>query len=287
MISGDDGIEIAKKDQVDAAAAAVSWRKRMMTEGGPGHTDEVDARGLLLLISGFGIQDQVFKIQDIMDLIRASNVKGISAALRRSVFLIQKIPEVIALMVKNNLELEAADVAHAFGLEDKCHPRTFLRNDIRNIQDGFSFQMGHENVRTPESLEEIDVSNKPEQTDILNKPEEIDFLKQPEQIDICRSPEQIDVLQKPEEINTSKKPVLSALQLLCRSMKSKGMKKHITKHYSKMINLRGEISNALKLAENPAKLVLNSVCRFSVQGSKRFCMPPVSHQKKEKCRKFG
>ncbi|XP_076882639.1 uncharacterized protein LOC143531175 [Bidens hawaiensis] len=209
MISSDDGIEIATRDQEDAAVAAANWRKRMMTEGGPGHTDEVDARGLLLLISGFGIQDQVFKIQDIMDLIKASNAKGVSTALRRSVFLMPKIPEVIDLMVKNNLEVEAADVAHAFGLEDKCHPQsilgTFLHKDIRHIQDGSLFQTGHEHVRTPESLEEIDVSNKPEQTDILNKPEEIDILKKPEQTDICISPEQIDVLQKPEEIDTSKK----------------------------------------------------------------------------------
>ncbi|KAJ0750984.1 hypothetical protein HanLR1_Chr05g0188111 [Helianthus annuus] len=74
MISG-DVIEIAKSDVEYAAQAAVNWRKRMMREGGPRQADEVDARGLLLLISGFGIQDHVFEIRDIVDLIRASNVK--------------------------------------------------------------------------------------------------------------------------------------------------------------------------------------------------------------------
>ncbi|XP_076939704.1 inactive protein FRIGIDA-like [Bidens hawaiensis] len=83
MISNDDGIEIAESDLECAAKAAVDWRKRMIREGGPGYTDEVDARGLLLLISGFGIQNHVFKVKDIMDLIRASNVKEITTALRR------------------------------------------------------------------------------------------------------------------------------------------------------------------------------------------------------------
>ncbi|KAJ0748017.1 hypothetical protein HanOQP8_Chr05g0196281 [Helianthus annuus] len=142
MISG-DGIEIAKSDKEFAAKAAVEWRNRMIKEGGFGKTDEVDARGLLLLISGFGIQDHVFEIRDIVDLIRASNVKEISTALRRSIFLVPKIPEVIDLMVKNNLEIEAADIAYTFGLEDKCRPlsilATFLRNRIRNNISSSSF----------------------------------------------------------------------------------------------------------------------------------------------------
>ncbi|KAJ0750976.1 hypothetical protein HanLR1_Chr05g0188031 [Helianthus annuus] len=92
MISNDDGIEIEKRERECALNNAVIWRKRMIREGGFGHTDEVDARGLLLLISGFGIQDDIFKIQDIVDLIRASNMKGISTALRRSAFLMPKIP---------------------------------------------------------------------------------------------------------------------------------------------------------------------------------------------------
>ncbi|MFS7940358.1 hypothetical protein Hanom_Chr05g00463531 [Helianthus anomalus] len=99
MISNDDGIEIEKREREHALNNAVIWRKRMIREGGFGHTDEVDARSLLLLISGFGIQDDVFKIQDIVDLIRAGNVKGISTALRRSTFLMPKIPGLLLLYV--------------------------------------------------------------------------------------------------------------------------------------------------------------------------------------------
>ncbi|XP_076882638.1 uncharacterized protein LOC143531174 [Bidens hawaiensis] len=304
VTTSSDVNEIAKIDQEYAAEAAICWRKRMVKDGGLGQTDEVDARGLLLLISGFGIQDHVFKIQDIMDLIRASNVKGISAALRRSVFLMPKIPEVIDLMVKNNLEAEAADIAYTFGLEDKCHPQsilgTILHNDITNIQDDSSFQMSHENVRTPECLEETDVSNKPEPTDILNKPEEINILKKPEQTDICQNREQIDVLHKPEEIDTSKKHeeigtstkvkepkasknlVVSKLENLCRGMLSEDIKWHVAEHFSQMINRREEIAKALKLAKDPAKLVLESIGRFFVQGSRTFCNPANPPQHKQK-----
>ncbi|KAJ0571065.1 hypothetical protein HanHA300_Chr05g0185301 [Helianthus annuus] len=103
MISS-DGIEIANSDREYAAKDAVIWRKRMIREGGFGKTDVVDARGLLLLISGFGIQDHVFKIQDIMDLIRASNWKGISAALRRSAFLMPKIPGLLHMLISFTLK---------------------------------------------------------------------------------------------------------------------------------------------------------------------------------------
>ncbi|KAJ9567873.1 hypothetical protein OSB04_003839 [Centaurea solstitialis] len=140
MISS-EGIEIAKEEEEYAAKAAVDWRKRMIKEGGLAKTDEVDARGLLLLISGFGIPD-VFTNEDIRDLIRAAEVKKISSALRRSIILIPKIPEVIDWMVKNDLEIEAADIAYTFGLEDKCRPQTilttFLHNKINDKQHGSS-----------------------------------------------------------------------------------------------------------------------------------------------------
>lgn len=49
------------------------------------------------------------------------------------------------MMVKNNLEIEAADTAYTFGLEDKCHPlillTIFLRKKIRDIQNGSPSQM--------------------------------------------------------------------------------------------------------------------------------------------------
>ncbi|XP_076882669.1 protein FRIGIDA-like [Bidens hawaiensis] len=145
MISPDDGIEIAKREQQYAAEAAVDWKKRMIREGGLRHADEVDARGLLLLISGFGIEDHVFTIQDILHLIRASNVKGIATALRRSAFLIPKVTEVIYSLVNTNLEIEAVDIAYTFGLEHTCHPgkilTAYLQNKIKDFQNASPLQM--------------------------------------------------------------------------------------------------------------------------------------------------
>ncbi|XP_076939745.1 uncharacterized protein LOC143608649 isoform X2 [Bidens hawaiensis] len=145
MISRDDGIEIAKREQQYAAEAAVDWKKRMIREGGLRQADEVDARGLLLLISGFGIEDHVFKIRDIIHLIRVSNVKGIATALRRSAFLIPKITEVIYSLVNNGLEIEAVDITYTFGLEHTCHPEkiltAYLQNKIKDFQNASSLQM--------------------------------------------------------------------------------------------------------------------------------------------------
>nr|XP_043638728.1 uncharacterized protein LOC122609846 [Erigeron canadensis] len=144
MISS-DGIEITEEDKEYAANATIDWRKRMLKEGGWINTEVVDARGLLLFISGFGIPDGVFSNEDLRDLIRASNVNEISNALRRSAILIQKLPEVIDWMVKSNLEIEAADVVYTFGLEDKCHPEamlmTFLHKKITHTQNGSSLQV--------------------------------------------------------------------------------------------------------------------------------------------------
>nr|GEU31867.1 protein FRIGIDA-like [Tanacetum cinerariifolium] len=131
MISG-DVIKISREDEASAAKAANLWKHRMINEGGLKYTEEADARGLLLLISGFGISDRFFSTVDIMDLMMASNVKGISNILRRSV-LMPKIPEVIDMMVMSKLEVQAADIAYAFGLEYKCHPLTILAKFIRNI----------------------------------------------------------------------------------------------------------------------------------------------------------
>ncbi|KAK9080592.1 hypothetical protein SSX86_000350 [Deinandra increscens subsp. villosa] len=404
MISG-DGIEIEKRDQEYAAEAAVDWRKRMIKAGGLRQTDEVDARGLLLLISGFGIQDHVFKIQDILDLIRASNVKGIATTLCRSVSLVQKIPEVIDWMVKNNLEIEAADIAYTFKLEDKCHPRnilvTYLHKKNRDIQYASSSQMleaveqrlfdlnsvkqclqshnidpsmllpdfnidekiqnlekeinewkliekkpeqidKHEEIDLLKKPEQTDILKKPKKTDILKKPKKTDILKKPEQTDICKKPEEIDVLKNPEktvsskkleetdttmdpeekdtlkhakEINaskrqkeiciskkheetgiwkkdeetnvlrkheepeTSKKSIVSVLEFLCQRMRFKEMKWHVADHLSEMNQLHNEIANALKLARNPASLVLDGIGRFFVQGSRTF--RKGAHESKE------
>nr|GEU31868.1 putative frigida-like protein [Tanacetum cinerariifolium] len=143
MISSDEGVEVGECERKLAAESAVAWRNRMVKEGGVGNVEEIDARGLLLLVSGFGVRS--VGIGDLRDLIRRANVKGIAAALRRSVSFIPKVPEVIDLMVKDNLVIEAADIAYTFGLEDKCQPETilatYLQNKDNDIENGSPSQL--------------------------------------------------------------------------------------------------------------------------------------------------
>ena len=39
------------------------------------------------------------------------------------------------MLVMKKLEVEAADIAYTFGLEDKCHPLTILTKFLRNVID--------------------------------------------------------------------------------------------------------------------------------------------------------
>lgn len=91
LLMESDSLVIKDKVKVEAETAAVAWRKRLQSEGGLIKACEIDARGLLLLISCFGIPD-VFTSEDIKNLIRSSNAKGISGALRLSSFLLARIP---------------------------------------------------------------------------------------------------------------------------------------------------------------------------------------------------
>ncbi|XP_042495507.1 inactive protein FRIGIDA-like [Macadamia integrifolia] len=75
----------------EAEAAAVAWRKRLISEGGVSKAHSVDARGLLLFIGCYGIPS-VFGYQDLSDLIRSSSPREIADALRRSRFLLDRVP---------------------------------------------------------------------------------------------------------------------------------------------------------------------------------------------------
>nr|XP_043607234.1 uncharacterized protein LOC122579184 isoform X2 [Erigeron canadensis] len=324
MISG-DGIEIRKQDKEYAENAAIDWRKRIINEGGLIYMEAVDARGLLLFISGFGIPDGVFSNEDFSDLIRASNVKEISNALCHSTILISKLPEVIDWMVKNNLEIEAADIAYTFGLEDKCHPETilmtFLHNKIKHTQNGSSLQVNatmmqqlsdlksirscletHKidpskflpGVKINEKIEQLEKvlneldsksneekstlkrkkketesskSNKPEKVHVSKQPDEMDVSNKPEKDNVLHKPKEIDVSKKAEEIDPLKKPAIAELEFWCKRMDAKKIKKHVVAHISEMNSLHQEIAKALKLARNPARLVLHSIGRYFLQSS--------------------
>lgn len=83
--------EIEPSLKMEADLAAIAWRKRLVNESGSCQASDIDARGLLLFLASFGIPT-VFTNDDLRDLLRSSNSKGISKALRRSHCLLTRIP---------------------------------------------------------------------------------------------------------------------------------------------------------------------------------------------------
>lgn len=86
-----ENTQIEPSLKVEADLAAIAWRKRLVSETGSCQASDIDARGLLLFLASFGIPT-VFTNDDLRDLLRSSNSKGISNALRRSRALFTCIP---------------------------------------------------------------------------------------------------------------------------------------------------------------------------------------------------
>ncbi|MBA0761741.1 hypothetical protein Gotri_024339 [Gossypium trilobum] len=151
-------VKIAGNLKAEAENGAIAWRKRLINEGGLAKASEVDARGLLLFVAGFGIP-KVFRIEDLGNLLRLCNLRAISDALKASPVLPDKMPGIctlllikfarlpylnlldviefhdiegaaglyiIEVMAKNGMHVEAVDVASIFGLEDKCSLKKIL-----------------------------------------------------------------------------------------------------------------------------------------------------------------
>ncbi|XP_019265395.1 PREDICTED: protein FRIGIDA-like [Nicotiana attenuata] len=126
-------IENDKGAKEDAEQAALAWRERMIYQGGVIKAHEMDARGLLLLIGCFGIP-QAFTNLDIRYLVTVSDAWVISGALRRSSVLMEKIPEIIGWMLKQNIVVEALDIAYTFGMEERFNPRRHLTSFLHNSE---------------------------------------------------------------------------------------------------------------------------------------------------------
>ncbi|KAJ4961444.1 hypothetical protein NE237_021354 [Protea cynaroides] len=128
----ENGIDALVKEE--AEIAAVAWRKRLINEGGVCKAHSVDARGLLLFIGCYGIPS-LFGHEDLGDLIRLSSSREIADALRRSRFLLERVPDVIQGMVKKRMHIEAFDVACTFGVEEKFPPQKILTTFLRESKE--------------------------------------------------------------------------------------------------------------------------------------------------------
>lgn len=95
-------IKIESSIKGEAETAAVAWRKRLMGEGGLAAAEQMDARGLLLLIASFGVPSN-FRNMDLLDLIRKSGSAEIAGALKRSPFLVRMISGTMFCLYSINL----------------------------------------------------------------------------------------------------------------------------------------------------------------------------------------
>ncbi|KAL9272752.1 FRIGIDA-like protein [Drosera capensis] len=118
----------------DAEAAAVAWRSRIIHEGGLSKACKMDARGLLLLVSCFGIPS-VFTREDLVRLLRLSGSREIGEALRKSTALVPRIPDIVEHMKGNRLEVEAVDLVYMFRLEYKCSPMRILMSFRHKLKE--------------------------------------------------------------------------------------------------------------------------------------------------------
>lgn len=114
----DNGVlDIEKAVKEEADAAAVAWRKRLVSEGGVAKASQIDARGLLLFVACFGIP-ALFKGEDIRDLVIAANAREIVGVLQKSHVLMSKIPGVFSICMI--LEYVVFDIDYALNISSMC-----------------------------------------------------------------------------------------------------------------------------------------------------------------------
>lgn len=127
-------LDIEKTVKEEADVAALTWRKRLVAEGGVSKASQIDARGLLLFVASFGIP-ALFKVEDIRDLVIAGNAKEIVGVLQKSHVLMSKIAEIVEEMMKKKMEVDAVDIVYTFGLEERFNPQTILISFLRESKE--------------------------------------------------------------------------------------------------------------------------------------------------------
>ncbi|CAE6233848.1 unnamed protein product [Arabidopsis arenosa] len=142
-------IESCIKDE--AETAAVAWRKRLMSEGGLAEAEQMDARGLLLLVACFGVPSN-FRSMDLLDLIRMSGSNEIAGALKRSPFLVPMISGIVESSIKRGMHIEALEMVYTFGMEDKFSASSVLTSFLRMSKE--SFERAKRKAQSPLAFKE-------------------------------------------------------------------------------------------------------------------------------------
>ncbi|KAJ4875882.1 hypothetical protein Rs2_40900 [Raphanus sativus] len=135
----------------EAEAAAVAWKRRMMNEGRLAAAEAMDAKGLLLLISCFGIPSS-FTSMDLFDLVRKSGAAEIAAALKRSPFLVPMMSGIVDSSIKRGKHIEALEMVYTFGIEDRFSASSILTSFLRMSKE--SFEKAKQKAQAPIAFKE-------------------------------------------------------------------------------------------------------------------------------------
>nr|ATB56373.1 FRIGIDA-like protein [Raphanus sativus] len=135
----------------EAEAAAVAWKKRMMNEGRLAAAEAMDAKGLLLLISCFGIPSS-FTSMDLFDLVRKSGAAEIAAALKRSPFFVPMMSGIVDSSIKRGKHIEALEMVYTFGIEDRFSASSLLSSFLRMSKE--SFEKAKQKAQAPIAFRE-------------------------------------------------------------------------------------------------------------------------------------
>ncbi|CAH8382308.1 unnamed protein product [Eruca vesicaria subsp. sativa] len=144
-------VEVVSSVKDEAEAAAVAWRKRLVGEGGLGCAEEMDARGLLLLVCCFGVPEG-FRSVDLLDLIRRSGVGEVMGALKRSPFLVPMMSGIVESSIKRGMHIEALEMVYTFGMEDRFSASSILTSFLRMSKD--SFEKAKRKAQAPMAFKE-------------------------------------------------------------------------------------------------------------------------------------
>ncbi|KAE8775222.1 protein FRIGIDA [Hordeum vulgare] len=104
--------------RAEARVAALSWRSRIVRDKGQvADASPRDARGLILLMAGFGVPPE-FPLQEFYELLLAGGCLTCVEVLRCSQLFMKKLRDVVAHMLNRGIYREAIGVILAFDLQE-------------------------------------------------------------------------------------------------------------------------------------------------------------------------
>ncbi|XP_044480455.1 protein FRIGIDA-like isoform X2 [Mangifera indica] len=132
-----------------------------------------------------------------------------------------------------------------------------LQNHLDFIQTAIDIKLRHETSPSHQNADQLQ-----------RLTEKMPLQPQPQSLPPTETQTLTEMATKNVNLTQGSRP--SELHYLCEMMCSRGLRKYLVTHLSDVETLRRDSASALKLAPKPAKLVLDCVGRFFLQGKKAY-----------------